>query len=93
MPRARINSRICVAVFVVGSLVSACAGQSNGPVSAGLGGNCKSLKMELSKYEARGIQYKADAAGRGAKLSAKQRDEVDRYNNLLDSYLGNSCHA
>lgn len=76
--------------------VSGCAGGPGaGPDGIGLasGGGCKSLKREIRKYEARGIQYKADAANRGAKLSSKQAADVRRYNSLLDSYLGNQCHV
>ncbi len=73
-------------------VLSACAGGQSG-VGSGAVSSCKQLKRELSRYEARGVHMRADAAGRGAKLSQKQRLEVARYNGLLNSYLGNKCHV
>ncbi len=81
---------------LVAIAVAGCAGGPGaGPDGIGLasGAGCKSLKSQIRKYEARGIQYKADAANRGARLSAKQRADVKRYNSLLDSYLGGQCHV
>lgn len=77
------------------ALLAGCAGGPDGQVNAGLmdAGSCKELKRELGRYESRGIQYKADAANRGARLSAKQRTAVRQYNALLDDYLGNKCHV
>ncbi|MEM7750205.1 MAG: hypothetical protein AAF346_18285, partial [Pseudomonadota bacterium] len=74
----------------VAVVVAGCAGGPGaGPDGVGLasGAGCKSLKSEIRKYEARGIHYKSDAANRGARLSAKQRADVKRYNSLLNSYL------
>ena len=92
-----LRNRICViaAAFAAISLAGCAGGPGSGPDGIGLasGAGCKSLKREIRKYEVRGIQYKADAANRGAKLSSKQRADVRRYNSLLDSYLGGKCHV
>ncbi len=87
---------IVAGMAIVGIAVAGCAGGPGaGPDGIGLasGAGCKSLKREISKYEARGIHYKADAVNRGKRVSAKQRADVKRYNSLLDSYLGNKCHV
>ncbi len=95
MPRARRTIGIIGGSTLAIALLAGCAGGPDGQVNAGLmdAGSCKALKRELGRYEARGIQYKADAANRGARLSAKQRQDVRRYNALLDDYLGNRCHV
>ena len=83
----------CRAALILSSAVilSACAG-GGGVGGLGLVGSCKDVKSQLRRYEARGIHHKADAAGRGAKLTSKQRTDVARYNGLLNTYLGNKCH-
>ena len=91
-----LRNCICVvaAAFAAISVAGCAGGPGSGPDGIGLasGAGCKSLKKEIRKYEVRGIQYKADAASRGAKLSSKQKADVRRYNSLLDSYLGGQCH-
>ena len=95
MSVTRTISHIAVPIAILGLAVAGCAGGPDGASNVGLagGGSCKSLKRELGRYEARGIQYKADAANRGGRLTAKQRVDVNRYNKLLDAYLGNKCHV
>ena len=90
------NQFIVAGAASVALAVAGCAGGPGaGPDGIGLasGAGCKSIKREIGKYEARGIQYKADAANRGARLSAKQKADVRRYNSLLNSYLGGKCHV
>lgn len=96
MCRARSLSKLLIPLVAAGLVTAGCAGGAGGPDGVGLaygGGSCKSLKREIARYEARGVHYKADQAGRGARLSAKQRADVDRYNSLLNSYLGSKCHV
>ena len=87
---------LCVAAAASTAIsVAGCAGGPGySPDGIGLasGAGCKSLKKEIREFEVRGIQYKADAASRGAKLTSKQRADVRRYNSLLDGYLGRQCH-
>ncbi|MEZ5842191.1 MAG: hypothetical protein R3D27_00470 [Hyphomicrobiaceae bacterium] len=84
-------------VILATALVAGCASEAGqgGPKSTGSvpGGRCQELKAEAARLEARGVQYKADQAGRGEiKLSPAQKAEVDRYNAILDRYLGGKCH-
>jgi len=89
-----LGRRCAVLVMLAGTvMLSACAGGPDGAGGLGLVGSCKDLKRQLGTYEARGVHLRADAAGRGAKLSAKQRVDVARYNGLLNSYLSNKCHV
>ena len=41
----------------------------------------------------RGTQGKVEAASAGKKLAPKDKGDVDRYNSLLNQYLGARCHA
>ena len=41
----------------------------------------------------RGTQAKVEAASQGKKLAVKDKADVDRYNSLLNQYLGARCHA
>lgn len=87
---------IALGMVLIASAIGGCAGGPGaGADGIGLasGAGCKSIESEIRKYEARGIQYKADAAARGTSLSAKQKADVQRYNSLLDSYLGSQCHV
>ena len=96
MSVSRAISCVAAPMAILGLALAGCAGGPDGVSNVGLvagGGSCKSLKRELGRYEARGIQYKADAANRGKRLSSKQRADVNRYNKLLDAYLGNKCHV
>ena len=83
-------------ILVLGAL-SGCAaeGDTQGPTAtASVSANkCAELKAEAARMEARGVQHRADQAGRGeVKLSAKQQAEVDKYNSILNQYLGGKCH-
>ena len=82
---------------MVVAVLAGCASEAGpaGPQTTGslASGRCAELKAEAARLEARGVQYRADQAGRGeAKLSPQQKAEVDRYNAVLDQYLGGQCH-
>ena len=57
------------------------------------GQSCGSIRGELDKLDRRGTQSKVEAASQGKKLSARDKGDVDRYNSLLNQYLGARCHA
>jgi hypothetical protein len=58
-----------------------------------MGQSCQSVRAELSRLDAKGIQSKYDALNRGQKLAPAAQAEVDRYNQLLNQYLGAQCHV
>lgn len=85
------------AALVCAALAGCAAGEASqpGPSTTGslAGSRCNDLKAEASRLEARGVQYKADQAGRDEiKLSPQQKADVARYNAVLDQYLGGKCH-
>lgn len=89
---AKLSSGITLLFLTL--VVGGCAGGPSGPgMALSSGGSCKAIKKQLSRYEARGVHLKADAAARGKKYSGKQMADVRRYNDLLNSYLGNQCHV
>jgi hypothetical protein len=78
-------------------VVGGCAGGAGGgdPSAQALpaGQSCQSVRAELGKLDAKGTRAKVEAASRGQKLSPQAQGEVDRYNELLNAYLGARCHA
>jgi len=77
--------------------LSGCAGEGYGgdpgavPLAAGQ--TCGSIRQELDRLDAKGTQAKVEAAGQGKRLSPADRADVDRYNLLLNQYLGARCHV
>ena len=57
------------------------------------GQSCGSIRQELDALDRRGTQGKVEAASQGKKLSPKDKGDVDRYNTLLNQYLGARCHV
>ena len=57
------------------------------------GQSCGSIRSELDQLDRRGTQAKVEAASQGKKLAVKDKADVDRYNSLLNQYLGARCHA
>lgn len=57
------------------------------------GQSCGSIRQELNTLDRRGTQSKVEAATAGKKLAPAAQAEVDRYNALLNQYLGARCHV
>ncbi len=77
--------------------LAACEGGGYGgdPGAAPLasGQTCGSIRQELDQLDRRGTQGKVEAASQGKKLAPKDKSDVDRYNSLLNQYLGARCHV
>lgn len=56
------------------------------------GASCQSIRAELNRMDAQGAQAKVERASRGKVDSATQA-VADRYNSLLNQYLGARCHS
>lgn len=93
-----ITLKFCAAAVLLGVLAG-CANDGydpNGdpgarPLAAGQ--TCGSVRQELNQLDAKGTQSKVEAASRGKKLSPAAQADVDRYNQLLNQYLGARCHV
>lgn len=70
------------------------AGPNGDPGAAALppGQTCQSLRAELNKMDASGAQAKVERASRG-KVDPATQAVADRYNQLLNQYLGARCHV
>jgi hypothetical protein len=87
-----------LAVTVVTIALAACANEGGydgdpGARPLAAGQSCGSVRQELDQLDRRGTQGKVEASSRGGKLSAKDQSDVDRYNSLLNQYLGARCHV
>jgi hypothetical protein len=88
-------------VVLVGTLaaLAGCAEDGGGyggdpgarPLAAGQ--TCGSIRQELNRLDSRGTQAKVEAATQGKKLPPAAQADVDRYNDLLNQYLGARCHV
>lgn len=54
--------------------------------------SCQSLRSLIMTMEARGAAKLIDRQHDGGKLSGSEKAEIDRYNSLLNEYLGARCH-
>lgn len=57
------------------------------------GQTCQSIRAELNKLDGKGVPSLIEQRQGGKKLSAAQNAEADRYNDLLNYYLGGRCHV
>jgi hypothetical protein len=86
-------------VVLAGVALSGCAsgnaagGGDPGAIAMPSGSSCQTVRGELNRLDSKGTPAKVDAASRGAKLAPAQQAEVDRYNQLLNLYLGARCHV
>src|SRR3982074_3664118 len=84
--------------LAVAAAVASLAGCADGdgfgdPGAAPLasGQSCGWIRQELDQLDRRGTQAKVEAASAGKKLAVKDKSDVDRYNSLLNQYLGARC--
>jgi hypothetical protein len=87
-------------VAMIGLMGAGVAGCSSGAATGGdpgaralpPGTSCQSLRAELNKMDSQGAQSKVEAASQG-KGSPEARAVANRYNQLLNDYLGARCHV
>ncbi|MBA2127787.1 hypothetical protein DLM45_16365 [Hyphomicrobium methylovorum] len=88
-----------VFVTVTSVILQGCGGASGGgysdpgPRSLPSGQSCQSIRGELNRLDSRGVPAQVERASSGGSLNASQRSDVDRYNELLNQYLGARCHV
>jgi hypothetical protein len=73
--------------------MAGCASQTSGRVPVGFasGGDCLSVRNELRKMDGMGVPGQIQAREAGQRMSADVNGRIDRYNYLLEEYLGNNC--
>jgi hypothetical protein len=57
------------------------------------GESCGSIRSELNSLDSKGVPAQVERASNGGKLTAAQHADVDKYNDLLNQYLGARCHV
>jgi hypothetical protein len=86
-----------ISVTVLSMLMQGCGGATGGgdPGARALpaGESCQSIRGELDHLDSKGVPAQVERASNGGKLSAAQRADVDKYNDLLNQYLGARCHV
>jgi len=79
-----------VTVAAVGVAMGGCAsGSGRQPVGFSGGSDCRSVKAELHQMDTQGVPGLIQAGS--AHASAANKAKIDRYNALLEEYLGNDC--
>lgn len=85
-----------LAVTLVALAAAGCAGGVGGDPGAQalpMGYSCQSIRAELNKLDGQGARSSVEAVSSGRKVSPTQKAQSDRYNQLLNYYLGARCHA
>jgi hypothetical protein len=88
-----------VTVTALSALMQGCGGASGGaytdpgPRPLPSGQTCDSIRSELNHLDSKGVPAQVERASSGGSLSASQRANVDKYNLLLNQYLGARCHV
>lgn len=73
----------------VALLLSGCA--VTPPTPLGAGETCYSLTLSLKRLDRKGVQKIAARQNWGETLTAEEKVKADRYNRLLQKYLGARC--
>ena len=94
----KTSSLLVAVVALCGVALSGCAssnaaGGDPGAMAMPSGNSCQNVRGELNKLDSKGTPSRVEAASRGARLAPAQQSEVDRYNYLLNLYLGARCHV
>lgn len=97
--RLKTTSVLVAAVGLAAVGLSGCAssqaggGGDPGAMAMPAGQSCQSVRGELNRLDSKGTPSRVEAASRGARLSPQHQADVDRYNQLLNLYLGARCHV
>lgn len=87
-----------LSVAILSSALQACGGAAGGSGDPGakslpMGASCQSIRGELNRLDSKGVPALVERATNGKSLSGPQKADVDRYNGLLNQYLGARCHV
>lgn len=93
---SRVSLVALLAAVAIGGGLGGCAGGGGGDPGAKAlppGQTCKSLRAQLDRLLARGVQSKVEALSAGRKQSPGDKAEAESYNSTLNQYLGARCHV
>ena len=83
-------------IALLAAALQGCGGATGGDPGANalpLGQSCQTIRSDLNRLDARGVQSIVERQTNGGKLSAAQKADADLYNRLLGQYLGSRCHV
>jgi hypothetical protein len=86
------------ALAAAGLVLAGCADNNNiggdpGPSPLAFGQSCGSVQQELNRLLGRGVQGNVEREQAGKSITPAAKADVDRYNALLNQYLGARCHV
>ncbi len=98
LARALSLCRITIGAAVIAAAgLAGCANEGGGGGPNGkplpYGTSCGEIRSELRRLDARGVPSKVEAVNAGRRVSSKDKALADRYNQLLNQYLGARCHT
>lgn len=88
----RLVAALSLAMALAGCAASAGPGGDPGARPLPAGQSCQSIRAELNKMDSQGAQAKVERASKG-KADAATQQVAERYNGLLNQYLGARCHV
>ncbi len=87
-----VLAAVAAAVVLAGCETGGPGGGDPGARALPAGQSCQSIRAELNKMDSQGAQSKVERASKG-KADAATQAVADRYNSLLNQYLGARCHT
>lgn len=89
---------IAVLTVAVGSVALAGCETSNASGDPGAralpaGASCQTIRADLNRMDSQGAQSTVEASTQGKRMTPAQQSVVERYNGLLNQYLGARCHT
>lgn len=89
---------VLAVIALVPMALAGCAGGGPtggdpGAIAMPAGQSCQTVRAELNRMDGTGIQSKFEQLNQGKKLSPAAQADVDKYNHLLNTYLGARCHV
>jgi hypothetical protein len=85
--------KIMAMAAAVATLAGCADSADPGATPLAAGQTCGSIKQELDRLDAKGIRSNVEAVSQGKKVSPAAQADVDRYNSLLNQYLGARCYV
>lgn len=101
MARDTVAIRRCFPLGLALAVALALAGCAQGGATGGdpgarplpPGQTCQSIRGELNSLDGKGVPSLIERRQAGSKLNPQQNALADRYNELLNYYLGGRCHV
>jgi hypothetical protein len=84
---------VAAAVGLAGCETTSASNGDPGARPLPAGASCQTIRADLNKMDSQGAQSTVEASTQGKKMTPAQQAVVERYNGLLNQYLGARCHT